>query len=149
MSGRNLRPEAQRRERMQKSARSLAPQPRTPEEDARIYGPPEFRDWLHAQPCSVCGWRGEPEEMQQCHVKTGGTGRKDEWTRTFPGCGPHELRKPSTINPGVFLSATIEGCHHESGRIGVKSFEKKHGVVLMELAAKTQADWNAFQGASA
>lgn len=131
----------------------VAPKPkrvtwkRTPEEDARIYGPEDFRAWLHQQPCAVCGWIGKPEQMQQCHARTGGTGYKAHWTKTFPGCGPHmvavgEWKAEMEFRP----LALIDGCHAESGR-GVKTFEKARGVKLLDLAAKTQAAWLAFKGA--
>jgi hypothetical protein len=126
-----------------KSARRV--KPRTPDEDLRIYGPPEFREWLHAQPCAVCGWQGKPEQMQQCHARTGGTGYKGPWTETFPGCGPHWVR-PNGI--GIKFDLLIEGCHKEQGRCGVKTFEMKRDVVLLELAAETQREWLAFSGAA-
>lgn len=102
---------------------------RTPEDAERIYGPQEFREWLHRQPCAVCGFQGLPEQMQQAHARTGGTGYKAHWTKTLPMCGPRLERYP-VVKPAV------EGCHTESGR-GVKSFEKKHRVKLLELAART------------
>lgn len=115
---------------------------RTPEEDARIYGPEAFRVWLHQQPCAVCGFRGEPEQMQQAHARTGGTGRKDDWTRTFPACGGHTVWVEAMHVP---FARWVDGCHAESGR-GVKTFEKTHGVKLLDLAAQTQQAWLASLG---
>ncbi len=115
---------------------------RTPDEDARIYGPPEFRTWLHQQPCAVCGWKGRPTQMQQAHAKTGGTSKKDDWTRTLPLCDDHF----ETVDADGFPSGQIiNGCHRQAHR-GVKSFEAKNGVRLLELAAKTQQAWALSQG---
>lgn len=103
---------------------------REAEETARIYGPQQFRDWLHRQCCSVCAWQGNTE---QAHAATGGMGRKASWTASLPLCGPHP-----TLYGGHGI---VEGCHRESHRTGVKSFEAKHGVNLIALAAKTRANY--------
>lgn len=79
-----------------------------------------------------CGWVGN---TQQCHAKTGGTGRKDDWQRTFPGCGPHRVVE---IVDGFPRSQLVEGCHKEAGRIGVKTFAAKYGKTQLEFAAETQ-----------
>lgn len=78
---------------------------RTPEATERIYGPPQFREWLHNQPCILCGIEGY---TQQCHAQTGGKGRKDDWTRTFPACGPHPVWREAMHAPERTLD---EGCH--------------------------------------
>lgn len=108
--------------------------PRPKNETERIYGPKAFRDWLHRQPCAVCGWRGH---VEQAHAKTGGIGRKDDWTRTLPLCSDHLDGRDAD---GFPCGEMRNGCHRESGR-GVKSFEKKYGVSLLALAAKTQTAW--------
>jgi hypothetical protein len=98
---------------------------RSAEDALRIYGPREFREWLHRQLCAVCGSR---IGVQQMHAKGDGAARKASWLFSFPGCAL---------------------CHHEQHAIGVKTFEKRRQVVLLDLAAKTQRDWAAFSGASA
>lgn len=115
--------------------------PRGKDEAERIYGPVEFRVWLHQQPCAVCGFRGEPEQMQQCHAITGGMSRKSDWEKTFPGCGPHWEHDHSATRD----CRLVEGCHAEAGRIGVRSFERAHDVVLLDLAAQTQNRWRALR----
>ena len=72
-------------------------------DDARIYGPQEFRDDLHRHACLGCGYRGM--QIEQAHVHTGGVGRKDDWTRTGPLCGPHY----ECVEGGGW--ALVEGCH--------------------------------------
>lgn len=83
---------------------------RTKKEDQRIYGPELFREYLHHHECLGCGYRGEPEEMQQAHVHTGGVGRKDDWERTGPLCGP---RFAYVEVEGKIATQPIEGCHHD------------------------------------
>ena len=76
-------------------------------ESLRVYGPPEFREWGYRLPCLVVGCRtwdyrpGHSKVMEQCHTRTGGTGRKSDWTDTVFMCWRH---------------------HDESGR-GVRTFE--------------------------
>lgn len=92
---------------------------------ARAYG--AKRDWIVRQPCAVCGWMGPSEPA---HAKTGGTGRKSDARLLIPMCGT------------VFFPEPSEGCHQEAHR-GVKTFEKKYGVNLLELAAEYEALWQA------
>lgn len=94
---------------------------RTPEENTRVNGSIEYKVWLHDQPCAICDSRAW---VQECHAQGDGMGRKASWTLTFPGCA---------------------ACHHKQHTMGVKSFEKLHSVVLLDLAADTQRKWNAFQ----
>lgn len=69
-----------------RSRKRIRVKPRSKAERERIYGPREYGEWMRSLPCHFCGIEGY---TQQCHAKTGGTGRKDDHTRTFPGCGPH------------------------------------------------------------
>lgn len=102
---------------------------------ARICGPVEFREWLHGRPCAVCRFS---VFIEQAHAKGGGIARKADWTATFPLCGPHY--EPCVDHGGYEL---VEGCHRELHRIGVKSFEQRHGVTLLSLVADTQQQWQA------
>ena len=111
--------------------------PRSKKETERVYGSPQFRAWLYDQPCAVCGWKPDGwEYTEACHAKTGGMARKSDAELLFPGCPPRVDYRASTA-----AEMSIEGCHREMHRIGVKSFEKKHGVKLLDLAAKTWAAW--------
>jgi hypothetical protein len=62
----------------------------------RIYGPKAKREWMKAKPCVVCvlvipilAYSDAEWHSEICHVKTGGTGRKDDHERTWPGCRKH------------------------------------------------------------
>lgn len=70
-----------------RSLRRTPPQKkkRTAKEDHRIYGPQEFRDFLHAHACLGCGYKGDA--IEQAHIHTGGKGRKDGYQKTAPLCG--------------------------------------------------------------
>lgn len=87
-----------------------------------------FLAWIRQQPCCVSGVRtGEwievpfpsgrtgkvPARIEAAHVKTRSTGGPDRGNVV-----PMELSK-----------------HRESHRIGIKSFARKHGIDLRELAA--------------
>jgi len=120
---------------MQRGGR-IAPKRRSADEAERIYGPFEFREWLHLQPCAVCG---ERYDIEQAHAKTGGTGRKADWMESLPMCGPRLVP--------TFPIEFDEGCHRELHRVGVRSFERIHRVKLSALVASTQRAWAAFSGA--
>jgi hypothetical protein len=113
----------------------IAKKLRTPDEDLRIYGPQEFRDWLHAQPCAFCLTWG----VDQAHATVDGAGRKASWKFSFPACRPH----PKKDHPGM-----SEGCHRKIHRVGVKTFEKAFGISLLDVAKQTQRAWEAFNGAA-
>lgn len=105
---------------------------------ARSYG--EKRAWIVAQPCAVCHY---PAPSEPAHTSgDGGTGRKASSTYLLPLCPPHD--EPSTCYPPGVATVSLEGCHRESHRIGVTSFEAKHGVSLVVLAAEHEATWQAF-----
>lgn len=113
-------------------------------EKPRVNGSEAFNNWFYDQPCAICGWKPDGwEYVEKCHAKTGGMGRKADWTLTFPGCPPRVNYRAAKAS-----DMSIEGCHREMHRIGVKSFEAKHGVNLLELAAQTQARWQSHLIAS-
>ena len=88
-------------------------------ERERIYGPPSYRVWLESKGCILC--RTTPIEI--AHVRTGGMGRKADWTHTIPFCHTH---------------------HAEQHQIGTKSFQARYGVSLTDRAAQIQQAWEAF-----
>lgn len=92
---------------------------RTKSARERIYGPPAYRDFLNAIGCEICG--ATPIEI--AHVRTGGMGRKADWTATIPLCPTH---------------------HREQHQIGTKSFQARYGVSLTDRAAQIQQAWEAF-----
>lgn len=67
---------------------------RSSQERARIYGPPEFREYVDAAPCLVrlcptLPWEWRPDGRsyrEMCHARNGGTGRKADWVWCFVGC---------------------------------------------------------------
>lgn len=70
---------------------------------ARIYGPEEFKRFLHAQACLGCGYNAAVP--QQAHRFTGGTGRKGRWQDSIPLCGPH-------VRPEIGgYAGWVRGCH--------------------------------------
>lgn len=70
--------------------------PRPASETRRIYGSKARIRWLKAQPCYGCG-RGP---CDVAHVRSGGTGRKADYTET------------------VALCSGINGCHARQHRMG-------------------------------
>jgi hypothetical protein len=59
--------------------------PRPKAETVRAHGEAERREWMTRQPCVICGDR----PSVAAHLKSGGTGRKDDVERTVPMCVPH------------------------------------------------------------
>lgn len=88
---------------------------RTKKETLRIYGPPAYREFLSDLGCIIC--RATPIVI--AHVKTGGVGRKADYTHTVPLCHTH----------------------HEEQHRGTKSFEARYGVSLSAWAAHIQQAW--------
>lgn len=85
------------------------------------YGTPEFREWLHAQPCVVSGFSPSFSGLgpiEQAHVKSRGAG--GTWRDTVP------LRR---------------ALHQELHIIGQDSFEEKYGVNLRLEADEIQKQW--------
>lgn len=89
---------------------------RTKKETLRIYGPPAYRDFLNAIGCAIC--RATPIEI--AHIRSGGMGRKADWTATVGLCSTH---------------------HREQHQRGTKSFEARYGVNLTDRAADIQQAW--------
>lgn len=119
----------------------IKPKKRTPEQFERIYGPEDYQAFTRAQPCACCSWRLGLSQI--CHAKNGGKSRKADWTETYPGCGPHFVRR-EIVDSGAGVSVwmeLVEGCNAEQERIGRRTFEKKIGHTLLELAAQHQAKW--------
>lgn len=96
-----------------------APKPRAKKRERndgqRIYGPETFRDFLHAQPCLNCGIR---YAIEQAHMRTGGVGRKDDFDRTGPLCGPHVI-----VTPGIG-EKLVEGCHRDYDRYRLSNTQR-------------------------
>lgn len=89
---------------------------RTKRERERIYGPPAYRVLLDQIGCIICGT--VPVEI--AHVKSGGVGRKADYTHTVGMCPTH---------------------HREQHQMGTKSFEVRYGVSLTDRAAQIQQAW--------
>ena len=103
---------------------------------ARAYGSDERIAFVKGLPCGACGWIGASEVA---HTTTGGTGRKADAQFTAPLCGPHPIS-------AFGLVGTVEGCHRMLHRLGVKTFERDFAISLDELAARTEAAWQASRG---
>lgn len=85
----------------------------------RNYHSAAYVAWIRAQPCAVSGQSGGAgDPIVAAHVRSRGAG--GDWTSVIP------LR---------------QSLHDESHRIGVRSFEARHGVRLDALAAGIQARW--------
>lgn len=120
------------------SKRSESPRkrPRKKSERERIYGPPGFLDWIHEQPCIACGVAGFSEVA---HIRTGGTGRKDDWVRTVPLCGPHFIPGTLWIPPHHYA-----GCHWTLDNQGLASLEHATIRIPIDLekhAAEIRSRW--------
>lgn len=86
----------------------------------RAHGSADHRAWMKRQPCVVCG--RTPSDA--AHLKSGGTGRKDDWQHTVPMC--------STI-----VEAGYSG-HHDEYDDGKQSFRAKYAHLdLEQLAVET------------
>lgn len=134
-------------QKAKKGRKAIRKKPRTKAEATRIYGPEEFRDWIHRQPCAVCGYTGR---VEQAHAKGGGVARKADWTQSFAACGPH-LGRGTMTDLGNLVRVRVldlEGCHAEQHRVGTKTFEQSHRVSLAALATETQARWQQHVAAS-
>jgi hypothetical protein len=99
-------------------------------ETERKYGSKEFRDWIHNQPCCLCGVYGF---TQQAHVGTGGMGRKLGWQHTVPLCGPWSCTDGKTR----FAS---EGCHQKFDQKKLDEFQ------VARIVAAVEATQEAFAG---
>ena len=97
-----------KRSRIKKKARSE----KRSLEHQRAFGGETRLAWIKAQPCLVVSCTARPSE--NCHVRTGGTGRRADAKWIVPACKGH---------------------HAEMHR-GQKSFERLYGVDLQALAAQ-------------
>lgn len=100
---------------------------RKPSETERAHGPEEFREWTKRQKCIVRSCTAQP--CDAAHVHSGGTGRKDDWTRVVPLCSTQPY-------------FGYEG-HHEQYDKAKKSFAKQHGLEMDTEAVAHQAAWQA------
>ena len=91
----------------------------------RTHGTPEHRAWMKEQPCLIC----DRTPCDAAHLKSGGTGRKDSYTRSVPLC--------STI-----VAAGYSG-HHDEYDAGKQSFRAKYP----EFEAKADAWLRSQEGA--
>jgi len=92
---------------------------RREKEWARAYHSRERRDWVKTRECKVQGCRRKAVNM---HIKTGGTGRKADYTEIADICQTHHL---------------------ESHR-GQKTFELKYKLALRQIADQLDADWERY-----
>jgi hypothetical protein len=95
-------------------------------ETARKYGTKEFREWLHNQPCCLCGVVGF---TQQAHVGKHGMGKKLGWQNTVPLCGPW-----------VMGGRSFEGCHAQFDQKKLDEFQ------VARIVAAVEATQEAFAG---
>lgn len=103
-----------------RSSKQIKKKPRSKSERERIYGPKGYVEWIHEQPCIACGVVGFSEVA---HIKTGGMGRKDDWTRTVPLCG---------VRPG--FAGLYMGCHRFHDEYPT-NFHDAHGNLLLDVVA--------------
>lgn len=89
----------------------------------RIYHSEAYMEHIRSLPCVCCG---EVGYSVAAHTESGGMGRKAGWETIVPLCSNRY---------------DSEGCHEESHRIGVKSFEAKYRLDLKALARETSARW--------
>lgn len=92
---------------------------RSKSEYDRIYGGKAKVDWMHAQPCHICGVRSG---IQCAHAGNGGIGRKAGHERTVPLCWR---------------------CHHAYGTR--YAFQRHTGQDMIEVALSYEARWVARQ----
>ena len=86
---------------------------------ARQYDSAAYVEWIHARPCAVPRCRRGPCDAAHARSRgAGGTAR-----HVLPLCGG-----PS-------------GHHAEQHRIGVRSFEAKYRIVLLDISERTWKDW--------
>ena len=110
------KPFARRKKPMNRHASNAAKRKGDAAERQRVYGGVERILWLKARPCLVCG--RTPSDC--AHIKSGGMGRKAD---------------------AEFIVALCRDHHTEQHQIGVRSFERRHGVDLDAAARETEAAW--------
>lgn len=111
-----------------KAIRKRNPARRAKELD-RTHGDPDFRAWIKRRPCVVCG----RTPCDAAHLKSGGTGRKDDVSGTVPLC--------STIGSYVGHHDEYDGRAFAGGK---KTFAANYPHLdLWALAAATQRAYEA------
>lgn len=95
-------------------------------ERERIYGPWSYRAWGYGLGCVVVGCEtrdrrpGSVQGMEECHVRTGGTGRKATWRfNTFFACWRH---------------------HSEQGNCGIHTFAERYELAVDGEEAQTLSE---------
>lgn len=105
------------------------------EETTRSMGTPARRKFVRSLPCAACGIE---RYSQNAHLLgNGGTGRKEDHTTIGPLCAPHPHVGPFS-----------EGCHNAYDEHRWLFDARFPDFNPEAVAAKTEADWKAFQGAS-
>jgi hypothetical protein len=121
---------------------AIRKKPRKKSERERIYGPKGYVEWIHEQKCIACGVVGYSE---CAHIKTGGTGRKDDWTRTVPFCG-FRRASFSPLPKSPYDSINFIGCHQQYDEFQW-AFKLEHpDFNAAEAARTTNEAWMAFSG---
>ncbi len=100
---------------------------------AREFGSVERVEWVHEEPCVVCGYAG-PKPRDNHHTKGDGTSRKGPYESIVPLC-------KSRWNAN--LGMVVPGCHTLVHSEGVDTFRERRGITKewAELAAETQSRW--------
>ena len=89
----------------------------------RIYGSPARVQWVTALPCILADRRFcYGSRSENAHVRGGGMGRKADARWIVPLCHLH---------------------HDLLHRLGLRSFERLYGVVLLDAATVIEAGWQA------
>ena len=84
----------------------------------RTYGSVERVAWVKTQRCVISGELAD--DIDNMHAKGDGAGRKADY---------------------IWIVPARRKFHREAHRIGVKSFQAKYGVDLIQLAEETQRQW--------
>lgn len=92
---------------------------RRAKEFERAYGGESRHAWVLSQPCCVSGQMGG---VVNAHVKTFGMGMKAD---------------------ARFVIPLADHLHRELHALGIATFAARYGVDLFELAAQTEASWQA------
>ena len=86
---------------------------------ARQFRSAAFVEWIHARACAVPNCLRGPCEA--AHARSRGAG--------------------GTADDVLALCGGPDGHHAEQHRIGVRSFEKLRGIILLDSAAEARQDW--------
>lgn len=101
----------------------IKPKKRKLSEFQRVYGSKERVAFVKSLPCVVPGC--QDRRIQNCHSRSGGTGRKADYFWIYPGCEKH---------------------HAEEHKIGRKTFEKRYQIDLNFESYWTNVRWKAHKG---